>query len=739
MNERLKRTIKYFALIFILSFALLFFAIILDYAPSIEKQYNYIDNIKSEIPVGEIVSEVLVSQSFNSDEENLLGFSLQLATYARENTSTLIIKLIDATTNKTIETWNLKGIDIQDNTYKDLIFSNPLNNVKDHTFIIQISSIDATYGNAITIWSSSEDYYTNGSLFINDIKQNGDISFKVYSIKKDYSNIIFMYINYVILVIFTLLLVRYKLLRHLYSNLIKKVVCTFEYIKLNKSAFFSLIFPLIYSVLIEYFVSYKIIGVANSLGIYFNIYRWSFIFAILLLSYFFLLMKNSIGKKPEIIFLAISLIIGTLFSFVLPINTFVSWDDETHFQRVIETSYIDDDVNLTNAENQMIRRSMPITFSLDEVKQQHNLLNYQYDYELSNSFEKSFSSSYQYICYLPSSIALFISRMFKINFTIRFILGRWTNVLVYTIVNYFAIKKLKSGKMILSVIALFPTNIFLSSVYSYDTWVTSFVILGMSYLLSELQQPNKKVTLHECIIMIGSFVIGLGPKAIYFPMLLLLLLIREDKFKDTKSYRNYKVTILIALFLVIGSFMLPFFIKGSGISDLRGGNDVNATAQVKYIIQNPLDYTKILLKFLKGYLSLEQSNGFMTFFAYLGYSKYHMLLLILLSVVIFTDKNEYDLCISYKNVKLPIFLLLFITVSLVATSMYIIFTPVSLNTINGCQPRYIIPLLFPFLSIIGGNRIFNNSNKTYYNLIIFTICIYILFSGIWYNCISYYY
>lgn len=34
--------------------------------------------------------------------------------------------------------------------------------------------------------------------------------------------------------------------------------------------------------------------------------------------------------------------------------------------------------------------------------------------------------------------------------------------------------------------------------------------------------------------------------------------------------------------------------------------------------------------------------------------------------------------------------------------MYLSFTPVGLKTINGAQPRYLIPLLFPALMLIGG-------------------------------------
>ena len=41
------------------------------------------------------------------------------------------------------------------------------------------------------------------------------------------------------------------------------------------------------------------------------------------------------------------------------------------------------------------------------------------------------------------------------------------------------------------------------------------------------------------------------------------------------------------------------------------------------------------------------------------------------------------------------------TLGLVAASLYVSFTPVGLNWVNGCQARYILPILFLPLAIIG--------------------------------------
>ena len=61
-------------------------------------------------------------------------------------------------------------------------------------------------------------------------------------------------------------------------------------------------------------------------------------------------------------------------------------------------------------------------------------------------------------------------------------------VLVYSLCCSFSMKRLHSGKMILAVVAMFPTSLFIASNYSYDTWVIGFVMIGMAYLWATVRK-----------------------------------------------------------------------------------------------------------------------------------------------------------------------------------------------------------------------------------------------------------
>ena len=67
------------------------------------------------------------------------------------------------------------------------------------------------------------------------------------------------------------------------------------------------------------------------------------------------------------------------------------------------------------------------------------------------------------------------------------------SALVFCFVCYLAMRRLKSGKMILAVVAMFPTSLYLASSFSYDYWVNCFTILGMAYFVANLQEKDEPI------------------------------------------------------------------------------------------------------------------------------------------------------------------------------------------------------------------------------------------------------
>ena len=152
------------------------------------------------------------------------------------------------------------------------------------------------------------------------------------------------------------------------------------------------------------------------------------------------------------------------------------------------------------------------------------------------------------------------------------------------------------------------------------------------------------------------------------------------------------------MFLAIISFLVPFIFgvsSGTEVGDTRGGADVNSSLQVRYIISHPIEYTKILLLFLKDYWSFGNIADYSTNLAYIGKGQYSIVLIGgMLATLFIGEENRLD-----KNInnlfKVFTILLVFGISAMVASAFYVAYTSVGASSIAGCQPRYLLPLLFP--------------------------------------------
>ncbi len=451
----------------------------------------------------------------------------------------------------------------------------------------------------------------------------------------------------------------------------------------------------------------------------------------------FYFLYGKIGKKPEQIFTILALSAGLMLCLLAPLCTGISWDDETHYIRSVQVFS-----NITQADIVMqhyaYQSPLNSSFSVDVFWERSAYLNdlyqnSQFAYMDANALDASLDMYRRIGYYLPGAI-IFLGRLLRLPFTAVYLLGKISILLCYVALVRVAIKRLKTGKMILATIALFPTGVFLASNYSCDSWITAWIMLGMSYFFAELQEPDQPLTVKNAAIIIGSLVLGFGPKAVYMPILAILLLLPKTKFLSSEKYRKYLAFICIVAVLVLMSFIVPLLF-GSVPSDTRGGATVSGEDQIFYILSHPLTYAKMLLGFLWEYVS---SLTCITDLAYLG-TVSRSFSLMLLGAVIFTDKSALDCYTSTGKVRLITAGSVFIALCFVATSLYITFTPVGYSTINGCQQRYMIPLLFPLFYVLGSPKIKNQINRKVYHTMVLAANALLLYSTIFSLCISRYY
>ena len=489
------------------------------------------------------------------------------------------------------------------------------------------------------------------------------------------------------------------------------------YLKNYKKILFNaltVLLSLVVSVGIEFILSHFIFGVSST-GSYFNGYRYLFIVCVLL-SIVFIIKQIKNNTSSEKIFAVLMLIVGMSMILCSPFGH-ICWDYDSHSEFVLEQSYIGDKY-ITVADKKIFKNEVS-----SECKDAlTNIKNIEFFDEAGNVVVGVKGKGFTTIAHFHTGLAVAVTRFLGFSYTTSSMFGRTANLIVYILICYFAMIKLKSGKAILATIAFFPTNLFLATNYSYDYWVTAFIFLGTAYFISEIKQQQKVMPVKDIIIMNGAFILACIPKQIYMPIMILPLLMRK-KWKNKSQKRKYYLICLAMLAFMAVLLIVRAFSSVTGGGDTRGGSEVNSMEQFSFIMSEPLSYTKILLNFLKTYLSVGSMKNYINIFAYLGKGTAFVTWLFIAAIIFTTatDKDKYDNFNGLNCVRIIDILLFFGIICLVATSLYILFTAVGSKTILGCQGRYITPLLLPLLLVIASPGLKLKINKIMYNNILFIV------------------
>ena len=452
-------------------------------------------------------------------------------------------------------------------------------------------------------------------------------------------------------------------------------------------------------------VCYAFLGPIST-GSWINVYRWGFVTACaLVLSGFFVFRKDAL-RSPEKLFFCIVLATTCYSSLAMDVNE-TSWDVGAHFEFMLDWAAPDMSNELTVAEVEMKGPQSYLT-SISELQNWKDDLNAKDDVDAGVTLEPSLAKLYQHIGSLPGSLVYLVLSFLGVPFSIKFVLTRLTYALIYSFVTYFGMKKLRSGKMLFAVVALLPTAVFLAANYSYDYWLNAFALYAVASLVGILQRPDERVNLKQIIMLFVAFVAALGPKPIYFPLVLLCFLVPKSRFATKRGSRWFRVaTVAVSLF-VAASFLVPyFFVTGPGIGDTRGGSGVNSSEQIALILSDPLGYIQVLLSFLAWYLSIPASSGYVCMYAYIGYpsSIVWMLVLGALFFTAITDKSQADRQVNTWRSRVLAITVFCACVVLVASALYVSYNPVGATWVEGCQPRYLIPLLFALLVFLSGPKL----------------------------------
>ncbi len=430
-------------------------------------------------------------------------------------------------------------------------------------------------------------------------------------------------------------------------------------------------------------------------------------------------------------FFLVALISGSVIMYALPVTTGLSWDDQIHYENASASSYLlqnqftDTDWNFVHeASDRALGYSVTSVdvFDLQAIEAHDTALNLSRAEDIADgrvSVDKTNESIFEInrIGYLPMAFGLWLGRLVHLNFDSMVMLAKLCNLLAYAGVIAVAISIAPSKKGLFAFVGLLPTSVWQAANFSYDPWLISFVMLGFAYYLRYAWGEQEDFNKRNVALAFAFTFAGLAVKAVYFPVIGLFFLVPKERFASSSQRRRYNAAVFCLGLFTFSSFALPYlFTSGSASTDNRGGSDVDSGKQLAFILSDPLGYMGILGRFLFGeYFAPVNSASFAFDFAYLenlerfvpvGLVKGFVdvapagaLAIIGVSANDETSARHVSIGASVWAVFLTVF-----TFALVATALYLSFTPVGLGTVNGCQFRYILPMLVPALAIILNNK-----------------------------------
>lgn len=115
---------------------------------------EWTDAVHAASPIGEIVQDTEIRQPFRAEADEILSVSMLLSTYARQNSSQLIVAIEDETGERLAQSI-LSGTSVMDNEVREIAFFEPVKLTPGRWYSLVLTSPDAVPGNAVTAWSGN--------------------------------------------------------------------------------------------------------------------------------------------------------------------------------------------------------------------------------------------------------------------------------------------------------------------------------------------------------------------------------------------------------------------------------------------------------------------------------------------------------------------------------------------------------------------------------------------------------
>lgn len=461
----------------------------------------------------------------------------------------------------------------------------------------------------------------------------------------------------------------------------------------------------------DYAVNQEVIGITIDNSLYFNWVTFGFWTIVMVTILIILFFTNSLFRNIHILTFLLCISIGTIFIFSAHNIPSIAYDGAHHFRIY---NYFTGNLSLADYYNE----NNIINFRLLDTKIEKEEYNKMMNQESKNIIQTRSSQlrllDFGNILKWPEAMVLKLTRTLNINYTTCIIIARIVSLLIYSVVVMFAVKIMPNHKLLAMLICIVPTNLFLATNFTRDVTVTAFLFLSFALFANEYYNKKQKLKKKNILLCILSGILASSTKCIYAPILLLLLLLPKDKFDNEKQCYKFRLLVIAVTIVVFSSYFLEMFAlpEIDLASDTRGGS-VSIVNQTVSIIKHPIIFINMFIKEvitnILGMFFTPNTICLLSYYTYMENGTYSLFddgtYSVLIVCILLAFLSEKKIQNFSKNHRVKMLLIYLFIICCICGSMYLVYTPVGSNAINGVQNRYFIPLLIPIIYCFSSSKL----------------------------------
>lgn len=469
-------------------------------------------------------------------------------------------------------------------------------------------------------------------------------------------------------------------------------------------------------------VALESVSISNEMQ--FSESRFLFWILVCFLILLILLEHNLLIQKTEVVYAVFAIGFGILLITVSGPRA-TTWDEEAHYSLIYKTNFQAETV-WSQAAWQNSTRFTPDVNTEEELEMLKAYMNQQGASEWYVEPTPALSVK-NLIVYFPMIIGQLAGKLLGLSYVHYYNLGRFANLIFCTVLLIMAIRLAKRKKILISVISLMPTVLFQSSMYTYDGVIFACMTLGFVLWMNEMEKEKTNISLRNLFVMLILFAVGSIAKPVYVPAFLLVVPLIGHMLGEKKNKR--RICILIAVMalagiILAGIYLIPIFssfLSGNMLygGDTRGG-ETAIIPQMISVFEHPIASLKMLIHEIftmdnfRNFSAASKNRYlvsnlmFLNLYA-LGILKdaWSLILIPLLAVLFFAEpvwEKPAD-CALRKRVRKMNQIVFVLSIILTWIIMYLTFTPVGSEEIEGVQARYYLPLILPAALAVWNEKI----------------------------------